>query len=1409
MKSNIENKNKSKRLTRALTFVIDKVWLLLAATIIFSAILHIILGLLLPKIDRYQDEIIQWVEEKYDINIEVEKISAKWSTQGPVIALSDFKIKSKNGEYNIVEIGELSLYVNIIHSVWNRRFSTQEILIDKANLRFYLDRKLGIRLDTRLIVEDTTDVVNDNQSIETISQDLIDTLFAQKKILLTDSSLKLFTLRGTEFQYHVNQLKVEKFENVHQLSGELEYTDAGKIKLITELHGDPSNEKSYSNVYLQGSNIDIAKIPWLDSFPVRRPSEGELSWRLWGTWSDKHWKKVDSQIEVNNLFWSNDHLANTQTNHFSTLTSWQHQKKQSGYLAFHQVKVDTVSADSTIAETLIAESETDETKTGKIETAEIVTADTDTMNANTMGIGEKIKEAFKDKTASKNIKLKDNSLKSSLYARYKNTSSNDLNWSAFIDGLAIEPLTDYLAVVIDNNSQYADFLKHADFKLTLEELKFNVNKYNDVWQSPLTIIGFSGLSYRPWNNIPRANGLAGKLQFTSYFGHGKLWANDTELNLPDVFRDPIKINQLSSDLVWAFTEENQLSLNLNSLGLSNKDLTLQAKLKYFHQDNVPSLSLYTEIHDLNGSNKSLYLPVGVMSDNLVSYLDESIKSGSLPLIKTVVRGALNEFPYANPNGLFVVFGKTKNTNYKFLKDWPIVKNLDAKLLFQGNRMEITTGQAESHGNQIDFLKATIDDLSLPTPILKLSLKVDSQNNSARDFIAKSSIKTIASALKRINYQGDLTSSIELQIALSENSKAKLNGKVEFSPENSSIKNAIFNIDHIKGAIKFNEEGISNSNLQANFYGETLDINLIGDNKANSPVLTINIDGKLPAEGLNALVPNQVEPYFDGKTTFSSVIQFNSFDKPSITNVLFQSNLSGLAFNLPNILGKTKKQKTEMFISLELAKHSVGEIKWKNIEGYWYWDDIENTKKLQRNTPAINYGGNFFINKESVYQENLETGLNIDGLLNKSDLTSWLSFIKNINSSNETEGDSELVFNRIDLDIKDLSTPLFNLKDSQLHIEKKYDQAWFLQLKNTKGDFSLRMPQNQAWEFAIKDVNLDFKTTLFSDDKKDTQTETKRAKLINGSPEKSIKVLPQDFIDIDVLCQRCIFQSVNYGNFSIQLRHKKDQLNFSAISSKKKQHHVALSGVWKNDSGNIQSTSIQYNLHSSNVGKLLRKWDVDVGVEDSSGNLISELSWSGAPWDFDYTLASGTAQLKLGKGYLSEISDEKGRIFSLFNLQSLVRKLTFDFKDVYKKGFFYDSIRGSFKLDKGIISTENLKIKGNVADVKVFGSTNLKNESIEQYAVITPHLTSSLPVLAAWAVEPTTGIIVYLLNKIMEPAIEVATQINYRVHGSFDDVKVEEINTSKKKFKVEYEAEEKMEDNSNISNKNITGSTTKK
>jgi len=1344
--SHSSSKQKSRGLlSRIFVYSINKLWLLAASFIIGVALLLSILRFILPGIDSYREDIITWVKTEYSLSIEIDKISAEWTGLGPVLSLQNFKIKSEGEQYNLVQIGEFAIYFDLISSLFDGRLSTEKILIDNADLKFFLDDKLGVNLNSKEL--QTTPI-----DIETTSQTIVDLLFAQRNVLIKNSTLKLYTHRGTEFEYQINQVKVENFSDIHQLSGKLTYGNKGEIALVMELHGDPSIDENFSDVYISGANIDISEIPWLDSYPISKPYSGDLSWQLWGTWHDKHWQNVETIFSLKNANWANqitpelleessqDNMEGTTqipkpeaSNEITAMLSWQQFQREYGYLSIHHLAAKTDSSQ----QTPLAE----------------------------------------------------------IFMRYSRSKDSSLSWDLTIENLSLAPIANYFGKVADESLAYVEFLKNSDFALTINQLNASINKKNSAWEFLELDFEFSQLEYKRWKKIPRANGLSGKISISSHDGSGILSAKDIELEFGDLFRNSIKAEQLGLNFDWEFSQENQLKLNINNLNLSNSDLNINAKGAYFVQDEQPILSLYAELTDVNVVNKSQYLPSGIMTEELVSYLDKGVKSGQLPLAKSIVRGPLSEFPFDNLKGIFVAYGELENGVYEYLPDWPAVEDLKAKLLFEGNGMNIIASKGVSRKNRVLKARAYAKDFTVAQPMLELDFDVASQNNSGRDYISQTPIDFIAEPLKHIDYQGKLKTHIDLDVPLSDKGEIKLNGKVTLDPKTSKIRTSVIDVERASGVVKFTEKGLSKSKLNVFYLDKKLDIELRGKEKKTSPSVSLDVKGILPAKGISHFIGEQWLTYFKGETMFSSVIQFSPADNNEVTRVLFQSDFKGMAFEFPDEFEKNKVQKDELFLTLEIGERNEGELKWRGVEGKWYWQ--QNKKNNNRD---FDYGGDFYVNTPSQKLDSIAPDLRISGKVKKVNFHSWLTFINRLNnvedSSSKNNTRQELVFESINADIEELSSSIVTLNDTMLHIDKLAKNPWNLALTGEQGDIEIVLNHNSPWEMSLKDINISLNEDLFEDKNKLNETEqTKEKKLAESeskdSDERS-ELFPDDLVDMDINCKNCVIQEVDYGNILMSLRGKEKALDFVARIEKEKQHKLLLLGTWQIDENKNSKTYIEYDLNATNAGNLLKNWDLNVGVEDSSGTVSAKMSWDSSPWDVDYKQIEGEAQLSLGKGYLSEISDEDGRLFSLFNLQSLVRKLTFDFKDVYQKGFFYDSITGTFQLRKGILSTENVEITGNVADVKLFGETNIQTEQIEQLAVITPHLTSSLPVLAAWAIEPTTGLIVFLLDKLMEPAVEVATRIDYRIHGNYDDVKVDKLNTAKQKIKVEYESEVKPE-----------------
>ena len=235
MSESASNKSKQRSTAvRIFAYCINKLWLLLAAVIIFAALVHIALGLLLPKIDSYNQEITDWVKQNYDLTIDISELSAEWNIQGPSLGLKDFRVKSADGAYDLLHIRKVSVEVDLLASIFDKRISTEDIKIDGADIQFYISSELGVALSN-----DSDPSALENIGLESISQQLFDALFGQRRITIVNSNLNLYTLAGTEFKYLIDELEVVKYDEIHQLFGRLSYTGGGDVTIISEVYGDP------------------------------------------------------------------------------------------------------------------------------------------------------------------------------------------------------------------------------------------------------------------------------------------------------------------------------------------------------------------------------------------------------------------------------------------------------------------------------------------------------------------------------------------------------------------------------------------------------------------------------------------------------------------------------------------------------------------------------------------------------------------------------------------------------------------------------------------------------------------------------------------------------------------------------------------------------------------------------------------------------------------------------------------------------------------------------------------------------------------------------------------------------------------------------------------------------------------
>jgi uncharacterized protein YhdP len=176
--------------------------------------------------------------------------------------------------------------------------------------------------------------------------------------------------------------------------------------------------------------------------------------------------------------------------------------------------------------------------------------------------------------------------------------------------------------------------------------------------------------------------------------------------------------------------------------------------------------------------------------------------------------------------------------------------------------------------------------------------------------------------------------------------------------------------------------------------------------------------------------------------------------------------------------------------------------------------------------------------------------------------------------------------------------------------------------------------------------------------------------------------------------------------------------------------------------------------------------------------LQQFTWQGAPFQFNRLTLNGALSWQISEGSLTDFSDGGTRVFSLLSLDSLVRKLRLDFSDVFAKGFFFNKMTGSMLISEGISHTNDTFIDGVAGDLELKGTADLVAHQLDYKISFSPKVTSSLPVILAWMVNPVSGVAAYALDEMFQSA-EVISKINFEVTGDFDYPDVVETKRSSK------------------------------
>jgi len=145
-----------------------------------------------------------------------------------------------------------------------------------------------------------------------------------------------------------------------------------------------------------------------------------------------------------------------------------------------------------------------------------------------------------------------------------------------------------------------------------------------------------------------------------------------------------------------------------------------------------------------------------------------------------------------------------------------------------------------------------------------------------------------------------------------------------------------------------------------------------------------------------------------------------------------------------------------------------------------------------------------------------------------------------------------------------------------------------------------------------------------------------------------------------------------------------------------------------------------------------------------------------------------------RGQFLKVEPGAAKLLGVLSLQALPRRLVLDFRDVFSEGFAFDFFRGDARVERGVVFTNNLQMKGVNAAVLMEGSADIARETQDLKVVVVPEINAGTASLIATAINPAIGLGTFLAQFLLRQPLQSAATQEFRITGGWADPQVAKI-----------------------------------
>ena len=264
-------------------------------------------------------------------------------------------------------------------------------------------------------------------------------------------------------------------------------------------------------------------------------------------------------------------------------------------------------------------------------------------------------------------------------------------------------------------------------------------------------------------------------------------------------------------------------------------------------------------------------------------------------------------------------------------------------------------------------------------------------------------------------------------------------------------------------------------------------------------------------------------------------------------------------------------------------------------------------------------------------------------------------------------------------------------------------------------------------------------------------------------------------NLDLLLDHLAVNGRDYGELRVTAENKGNDWN-SNFSIRNDESTLEGQGRWRigaNPALPTSDTQLDFKLRVRNIDRFLNRIGYPNTVKRGNADLNGKLTWKGAPQDIDFSILNGQLSLEAKDGQFAKLEPGVGRLLGVLSLQSITRRITLDFRDVFSEGFAFDTVKGQFAINSGVMDTQSMEIRGPAARVQMAGNLDLVKETQDLKVRVQPKLGESVSTGVLF-VNPAVGATAWVFNKMFGNPLDNAFSYDFAVTGSWAEPKVDKV-----------------------------------